>query len=143
MMTTTTLRRAPEGRRQRPFTLEVVLLPLDGRLPGFRVYCREIARDGMFIPSTRPVRLDTLLRLKISARGRPLLEVTGHVVHVIPGQGFGLRFLDVDDGTRLCLTQLMASCHEPAPRCGTIHATPVDDTSVTLPRWRGKTRRRS
>jgi hypothetical protein len=141
-MATTTLKRAPKARRRRTFVLEVILLPLDGRLPGFRAYCREISRDGMFVPSTRPVQLDTLLRLKIRADGRPSINITAHVVHVIPGQGFGLRFLDVDDRTRCVLTQLVASCHVPAPRSGVIHTTPVDDTSVTLPRWRGQPRRR-
>ena len=123
---------------RRAFAVETLVLPLDGRLRGFRASCHDITNRGLLIASTRPIPVDTLVVLRLQVGRRPLLELTAQVIHSLPGQGFGCMFLDLDDKSQRMVSLLVAACRAAPPHVRTIKRTSRQEASdaVTRPRWR-------
>jgi hypothetical protein len=123
---------------RRAFAVETLVLPLDGRLRGFRASCHDITHRGLLIASTRPMPVDTLVVLRLHVGRRPLLELTAQVIHSLPGQGFGCLFLDLDENSRRVVSLLVAACRAAPPHMRTIRRPPRQEASdaVTRPRWR-------
>jgi len=129
--------RSAEPRRG--IAADILVLPLDGRVPGFRATCRDISHDGVFVASTRSLPLDSLVVLKITI-GKLILELTAQIIHAIAGHGFGCQFLDVGEADLRSLSLLVAASRAAPPRMRTIRPrmTRRNESSdaITRPRWR-------
>jgi hypothetical protein len=62
---------------------------------------RNISPSGAFIETTKTLPTGTEIQLFIGSMSSPAaLRTVARVVHVEPGIGFGVAFLDVDDESR-------------------------------------------
>jgi hypothetical protein len=99
------------GRRK--FVAEVAVDPYDEDLPGCATITEDISDRGMFIAAAHQYPLGTLLWLTIDTEHGEL-ELTGRVVHLIQGVGFGCEFIDLSDRQRNALTFLVSTARQPA-----------------------------
>ena len=60
---------------------------------------RDVSLGGIFLFTTRPIELDRRVELRLEA-GTIGLELTGTVVHALPGVGVGVKFTDLDHASR-------------------------------------------
>ena len=76
---------------------DVLVTPLDHDLAPFWAKAEELSHRGMFIRTRRLPREGTLLMLELVFPELPIpkLRLDAHVVHRIPGAGFGCSFVSV------------------------------------------------
>lgn len=96
---------------------DVLVTPLDHELGPFWATAGEVSHRGMFIRTRCLPREDTLLMIELVFPELPVpkLRLDAHVVHRIPGAGFGCRFIAVPDRVARRLSELVAHTSS-APR---------------------------
>ncbi|MCK5796662.1 MAG: PilZ domain-containing protein [Deltaproteobacteria bacterium] len=97
----------PEGKELRA---DVFVTPLDSSLLPFWAAAEEVSHQGVFIRTRRLPREDALLLLELvfPDLSVPKLRLDAHVVHRIPGAGFGCRFVAVPAKVSSRLSELIA-----------------------------------
>lgn len=88
----------------------MLVTPLDRDLGPYWARAEEISHRGMFIRTRRLPREDALLMIELVFPELPVpkLRLDAHVVHRIPGAGFGCRFVAVPERVSRRLSELVA-----------------------------------
>ncbi len=93
-------------RERRRFQAEVLVFPLESRVPCRQASSEDISLRGMFVSSATQYPLGTLVRLRLRTEWGEL-AVTGRVVHLLEGIGFGCEFVDLGEAQRAALAFLV------------------------------------
>lgn len=74
---------------------DVLVSPLAGDIEPFWARADEVSEQGLFVRTRKRLPADALLMLEVVFRdlSLPKLRLDAHVVHCIPGAGFGCRFV--------------------------------------------------
>ena len=84
-----------------PIHTEALIVQASGDGRTFAGHTRNLSVGGAFIESTDDVAVGAEVQLFIgSSKAAAALRTAGVVVHIAQGEGFGVRFLDVDDESR-------------------------------------------
>ncbi len=100
-------------------------LPVRLKIPTWErfevLYTRDISRGGMFLKSSKPMPIGTLLNLNLMMPTGDTIELNAEVFHNRPASscrpsGMGLRFGTLDAATKKQLDALMESKPKPKPQ---------------------------
>ena len=69
----------------------------------------DISAGGCYIDTIAQVPVGETLALHISATNGESMQFKGRVAYILEGFGFGVEFLDLTDGHRAFLSQLLAA----------------------------------
>jgi hypothetical protein len=68
---------------------------------------RDLSLSGAFIEDARPLRPGRIIRLRITDRQAPPLEMKAMVRRVVPDQGMTVEFVEMSDETRRRLREIV------------------------------------
>ena len=75
--------------------------------PDYTPRVRDLSLSGAFIEDSRPLRPGRIIRLHITDRETPPLEIKAMVRRVIPDQGMTVEFVEMRKETRRRLRELV------------------------------------
>ena len=112
---------ADERRIPREYERELVqteTLVVELRAPSgnaISAQSRNLSLNGIFVETNEVVEVGEEVQLFIGAMSSAsALRVAAKVVHVVPGEGFGARFLDESTEARDCVAAFLARFRRPA-----------------------------
>lgn len=90
--------------------------PLWVEYPDYTPRVRDLSLSGAFIEDSRPLRPGRIIRIHITDRAAPPLEMKAMVRRVVPEQGMTVEFVEMSDETRRRLRELVGGETRPEER---------------------------
>lgn len=90
--------------------------PLWVEYPEYTPRVRDLSLSGAFIEDSRPLRPGRIIRLHITDREGPPLEMKAMVRRVVPDEGMTVEFVEMSDETRRRLRGLVGDTARPEDR---------------------------
>lgn len=81
--------------------------PLWVEYPDYTPRVRDLSLSGAFIEDSRPLRPGRIIRIQITDRVAPPLEMKAMVRRVVPEQGMTVEFVEMTDDTRRRLREIV------------------------------------
>lgn len=94
----------------RSLEADVLVSPLEGGVAPFWARADEISEGGLFVGTRKRLPPDALLLVEVVFRdpALPKLRLDAHVVHSIPGAGFGCCFVGISEQDKRRLRAIIA-----------------------------------
>ena len=107
---------APSDHERREDLRKPPPKPLFVEYPDYTPRVRDLSVNGAFIEDSRPLRPGRIIRIHITDRESPPLEMKAMVRRVIPDQGMTVEFVEMSNETRRRLRDLVGDDTQPEYR---------------------------